>query len=69
MIDLRKERTPSHEMIKLISLSGLTQQQIADKVGVREASVSDYKTGKTAITVNTLKKWCEALKIDIKYLF
>jgi transcriptional regulator with XRE-family HTH domain len=69
MIDLRKERTPSQEMLKLISLSGLTQQQIADKVGVREASVSDYKTGKTAITVKTLKKWCEILEIDIKYLF
>lgn len=70
MIDLRKENQPSQEVIKLIALSGYEKQgELAEKLGVRPASISDYKTGKTAISVNTLKAWCDILNINIKKLF
>lgn len=71
VIDLRKKETQrAPEIIKLIKLSGIeSQQELAKKLGVRPASISDYKTGKTAITVNTLKSWCEILGINIKKLF
>lgn len=70
MINLRKESKPSREIIKLIALSGIEGQgKLAERLGVRPASISDYKTGKTAISVNTLKAWCKILNIDIKKLF
>lgn len=70
-IDLRKKEPQTvPEIVKLINLSGIdSQQELAKKLGVRPASISDYKTGKTAITVNTLKSWCKILDINIKKLF
>lgn len=58
-----------NEVAKLISLSGLEQKEFAKKVNEAESNLSVYKTGKKTIGLNKLKKWCEILNIDIKYLF
>lgn len=57
------------EIKKLIILSGLNQTQLAEKLNTKIERISEYKNGKHEITVNKLKKWCETLNIDIKYLF
>jgi transcriptional regulator with XRE-family HTH domain len=58
-----------NEVKKLIALSGLTQKALAEKLGTKPERITEYKNGKHEITVNKLKKWCEILNIDIKYLF
>lgn len=70
MTDKINEYEPSQEMIKLIALAGFdSQAEMARVLEVRSATISDYKLGKKAMTVNTLKLWCKKLNVDIKYLF
>lgn len=57
------------EIKKLIILSGLKQNKLAEKLNTKPERITEYKNGKHEITVNKLKKWCEILNIDIKYLF
>lgn len=58
-----------NEVRILIALSGLTQKALAEKLGSKPERITEYKNGKHEITVKKLKKWCEILNIDIKYLF
>ncbi len=57
------------EVEKLILISKKTAKELSPILGTTEARISEYKTGKTAITVNRLKSWCKILHIDIKKLF
>lgn len=54
------------EVKKLLKLTGLSQKDLADKVGVPAPRISEYVNGKYQIKLDRLKKWCEILKIDIK---
>ena len=49
--------------------SGLTQHQLAIKCNFEKASMSRIESGKTNITVLTLRKICEALGSHMKDYF
>lgn len=54
--------------LKELRLSrGWRQVQIAEKVGLSRSQISNIESGKRALTLNTLKKFCEAYNIDISY--
>lgn len=58
------------ERAKKVRLSkGLTQLELADKFGSAESTISRLEKGKYNPTYLWLKKFCEALDIDIKELF
>lgn len=57
-----------NEINTLLRLTKLTQAQLAEKVGVAPARISEYMKGKRNITLNRLKQWCSILDIDIKRL-
>lgn len=54
------------EVQKLLDLTGLSQKELADKVGIPAPRISEYVNGKYRIRLDRLKEWCEILKIDIK---
>lgn len=47
----------------------LTQQQLAEKVGLTLHTISKIETGKSNGTVDNLKKIAEALDVNIKDFF
>lgn len=58
-----------NEIEKLILLSKRTAKDIAPILGTTPARISEYKTGKRAITVRKLREWAQALNIPMKDLF
>lgn len=46
---------------------GWRQSEVAEKVGLSRPAVSNIEAGKRALTLSTLKKFCEIYKIDISY--
>lgn len=46
---------------------GWRQSEVADKVGLSRSAVSNIEAGKRALTLNTLKRFCEVYSIDISY--
>lgn len=46
---------------------GWRQSQVADKVGLSRSQVSNIEGGKRALTLATLKRFCEVFNIDISY--
>lgn len=66
----KQNSQPNPEVIKLIAIAGeRSQGALAEKLGTTPSRISEYKNGYKTITVQTLKSWCEILKIDIKKLF
>ena len=54
--------------LKELRLSrGWRQSYVADKVGLSRSQVSNIESGKRALTLVTLKKFCEVFNIDISY--
>lgn len=55
VVKLRRER----------QRAGLTQEQLADKAGVRQATISELETGKTArMEFDVLDRLCRALGVE-----
>jgi transcriptional regulator with XRE-family HTH domain len=50
---LEKEQSP---LVPLMAMRGITQQQIADTLGIRRETVSNWMTGKT-IPRLSLEEW------------
>lgn len=50
-------------------LQGLTQQELADKVGVRQAAVSQWESGHVAPSVTHQVAIAQALRVDGRILF
>lgn len=48
---------------------GLTQEALAEKVGVRRQTISMVETGKNKLTIKLAKKIANVLEIDWKDLF
>lgn len=46
----------------------LTQEQLAQRVGVLKASISSYELGKQYPTINTLIKLCNLFDVSADYL-
>jgi len=42
--------------------TGLTQTQLADHIGIKQYLVSDYETGRLALSADMLTRFCTALK-------
>jgi Predicted transcriptional regulators len=48
---------------------GLSQQKLAEKMGIRQNTISSIEDGRWAITVDMLALFCEHLEIDLNKLF
>ncbi|MDR6548473.1 ribosome-binding protein aMBF1 (putative translation factor) [Chryseobacterium rhizosphaerae] len=59
----------SAELARLLKITGLKPSELAKKVNTRASGVSEFLHGKHEIKVNTLKKWCNILGVDIRILF
>lgn len=63
---LDKERIGTQ--LKELRLSrGWRQSEVAEKVGLSRPAISNIEAGKRALTLSTLKKFCEVYKIDISF--
>lgn len=55
-------------LLKELRLSrGWRQTEVADKTGLSRPAISNIESGKRALTLVTLQKFCELYKIDISY--
>ena len=63
---LNKEKIGSQ--LKELRISrGWRQCEVADRVGLSRPAISNIEAGKRALTLATLKKFCEVYSIDISY--
>ena len=46
---------------------GWKQLEVAEKVGLSRPAISNIESGKRALTLSTLKKFCEVYSIDISF--
>lgn len=54
--------------LKELRLSrGWKQTDVADKVGLSRPAISNIESGKRALTLSTLQRFCEVYNIDISY--
>jgi transcriptional regulator with XRE-family HTH domain len=53
------------QIIKARKEQGLTQKDLALKIGVRKATISDFETGKTALGSDILEKIINVLSINV----
>lgn len=54
--------------LKELRLSrGWKQTDVADKVGLSRPAISNIESGKRALTLSTLQRFCEVYSIDISY--
>ena len=56
----------NERLAKLRRLKGLTQSELADKVGVTTRSIQNYELGTRTPKMDTIAKIAEALEIDEK---
>lgn len=54
----------SKRLAEAIRQSGMTQQQIATAVGIRQQQISSYLQGKTLPALDTLSRLCTVLDLD-----
>ena len=45
----------------------MKQFEVAEKVGLSRATISNIEKGRRSLTLNTLKKFCELYSIDVSY--
>lgn len=56
-----------HKLKELRNSRGWRQSEVADKVGLSRPAISNIESGKRALTLSTLKRFCEVYEIDISY--
>ncbi len=70
---MRKKVVPNKEIGARIRAArkekGLTQMQLAEKVGVSFQQIQKYETGKDRIFVERLQQIAQALEVPISYFF
>jgi transcriptional regulator with XRE-family HTH domain len=65
-----KKRIISSDVIKKMrKKQGLTQQELADKIGVSQKDVSRWENGKREPSITTLNKIADALDLNISIRF
>lgn len=57
--------TVSEKIREARSKAGLTQQQLADKLGVRHNSISSWENGVNSISIENLQKIADALDVPV----
>lgn len=56
------------KQLKELRLSrGLRQIEVADRVGLSRSAISNIEAGKRALTLDTLKRFCEVFAVDISF--
>ena len=61
------KETIGKQLKELRNSRGWRQLEVADKVGLSRSAISNIEAGHRALTLNTLKKFCEIYAIDISY--
>ena len=60
------EQRFSREIAKALVKKNVTQIELADAIGIRQASISNYISGKNAPRLATALKICAYLGIDLE---
>ena len=55
----------ANNITKYRKRAGMTQQELADVLGITKTSISNYEQNKTLIDLNSLYDFCNLLNIDI----
>jgi len=50
------------------SLRGVTQAQLASAAGVSPTAIAEYETGKRDLRADTIRKLCEAMNVQVRYI-
>ena len=68
--DLEEEFALVHALIKARTRAGLTQQQVAERMGTTQSSVARMESGSGFPSLTSIKKYAEATdsKIDINLI-
>lgn len=62
------DKTRIGKQLKELRLSrGWKQVDVAEKMEMSRSAISNIEAGKRAMTLSTLKKFCEIYKIDVSY--
>lgn len=67
VIFLISKETIGKQLKELRLSRGWRQVYVAERVGLSRSQISNIESGKRALTLNTLKKFCELYQIDISY--
>ena len=46
---------------------GWTQEQVAEMVGLNRSTIANIELGKRSLTLETLRRFCDAFNINISY--
>ncbi len=57
------------KLVAAIRNSGLTQTEIAKRVGVIQSSIGQYLSGRAMSAIDTLANLCEVLDLDANDIF
>lgn len=68
MIDKGRGMKFQERICEEIKHCGLTQKQLAEKLGVDPANITNWKTGKNIPSVETLYALCKLLNVSADYL-
>jgi DNA-binding XRE family transcriptional regulator len=57
---------PGYQIARLRILRGLTQEELAEKVGTKQPSIARLESGKTEPKISFLRRLAEALGADLE---
>jgi len=63
-----KSETIGQRIAKIRKIKGISQQILADKIGINRYLVSDYELGRARIYDEMVKRFAIALKVSADYL-
>jgi len=61
-----EELEPAHQVTRLRIMRGLTQEQLAEKVGTKQSSIARLENGDRPPTLSFLRRVVEALDGDLE---
>ena len=61
-----EELEPAYQVARLRIMRGLTQEELAEKVGTRQPSIARLESGKSEPSLSFLRRVVEALDGDLK---
>jgi len=64
-VTLAREMEPGYQIARLRIKEGLTQKELADRVGTQQPAIARIENGTTTPTLTTLKKISDALNAKV----